>query len=105
MYTYTTFESAGSFILLRPVFITLAAVSLILFAMILFTKFIQKAASRFAVLVLSIISVIVSAQLLFYEAVIADELGLKGDAVSTYLFLINLSFCLVNPILFYIKSK
>jgi hypothetical protein len=54
---------------------------------------------------LSVVSVIVSAQLLYYDAIIVDELGLGGDSVTTYMFLIILILGFVNPITFYVSSK
>lgn len=62
-------------------------------------------ASGLSVVGLSIVSVIASAQLLYYDAIIVDELGLGGDAVTTYMFLVILILGFVNPITFYIRCK
>jgi hypothetical protein len=88
MYTYESFETLGAFTLLRPIFITFIITALIMFFIIIIPKTRIKIASGLSVMGLSVVSVIASAQLLYYDAIIVDELGLGGDSVTTYMFLI-----------------
>jgi len=53
-------------------------------------------ASSLSVIGLSLVSISASAQLLFYDAIIVDELGLGGDAIATYMFLVILFFSFLN---------
>ncbi|MBM7587490.1 hypothetical protein JOC86_004063 [Bacillus pakistanensis] len=61
--------------------------------------------SGIQVLSLSIISILVSAQVLFYSGIIVDEVGLGGDAVSTYLFLAIVGFSILNPIIYFLRHR
>jgi hypothetical protein len=105
MYTYESFETLGAFTLLRPIFLTFIMASLLMFFIIIIPKMRIKLASGFSVVGFSLVSVIASAQLLYYDAIIVDELGLGGDKVTTYMFLIILILGFVNPIFFYISRK
>ncbi|MGM7680529.1 hypothetical protein ACSVDA_00115 [Cytobacillus sp. Hm23] len=64
------------------------------------THKLKRKTNNLFVLGLSILSVIASAQLLYYDAIIVDELGLGGDEISFYIFLIILIFGFINPIIF-----
>jgi len=103
LYTYDSFETAGAFTLMRPIFITLLIVSLLLFVIIILPKLRRELANGSLVFGLSFVSLIISAQLLYYHAIIVDEIGLSGDGVSTLLFLVNAIFCIANPIVFLVK--
>ncbi|MGX1195998.1 hypothetical protein [Metabacillus sp. SLBN-84] len=103
MFTYDSFETLGAFTLLRPIYVTFIITALLMFFIIIFPKI--KLASGLSVVGLSIVSVIASAQLLYYDAIIVDELGLGGDVVTTYMFLVILILGFVNPITFYIRRK
>ncbi|AZS13841.1 hypothetical protein [Paenibacillus lutimineralis] len=105
MYTYDSFETAGAFTLMRPIFITLLIVSLLLFVIIILPKLRRKLANGSFVFGLSLVSLVVSAQLLYYQAIIVDEIGLGGDEASTMLFLVNAIFCIANPIIFLMKAN
>ncbi|USK32132.1 hypothetical protein LIT25_16110 [Bacillus sp. F19] len=105
MYTYDSFETLGAFTLLRPIFVTFIITALLMFFIIIFPKIRLKMVSGLSVVGLSIVSVIASAQLLYYDAIIVDELGLGGDVVTTYMFLVILILGFVNPITFYIRRK
>jgi hypothetical protein len=105
MYTYESFETLGAFTLLRPIFITFIITALIMFFIIIIPKTRIKIASGLSVMGLSVVSVIASAQLLYYDAIIVDELGLGGDSVTTYMFLIIIILGLINPIVFFIGRK
>ncbi|WCR27211.1 hypothetical protein L3476_29300 [Paenibacillus thiaminolyticus] len=105
MYTHSSFVTAGAFTLLRPLFVTLVIASLLMFLIIIVPKLRRKMAGGLAVVGLSLVSVIVSGQLLYYYGVITDELGLRGDLMATSMFLVNLIFCIGNPIIFYTRRK
>ena len=101
MYTYESFETLGVFTLLRPIFITILVVSLLLFFVIIIPKFKNKVINGFTVLVLSVISILVSGQLLFYHGIIVDEIGLGGDPVSFYIFLAIVGIGILNLIIYF----
>jgi hypothetical protein len=90
---------------MRPIFITFLIVSLLLFVIIILPKLREKLANSSLVFGLSLVSLVVSAQLLYYDAIIVDEIGLSGDGVSTILFLVNAIFCIANPIVFLMKAN
>lgn len=104
MYTYKSFETLGAFTLLRPVFITMLIVLLLLLIMVVVPKYRQKLNALF-VFSLSVIIVLLASQLLFYDAIIVDELGLGGDAITTYLYLLIVVVGIINPVIFSIKKK
>lgn len=104
MYTFKSFETLGTFTLLRPVFVVILIISLILFFLMIIPRFKNKIVNGFGVASLSTVSIIVSAQLIFYVGVIADEINLGGDAVSIYLFLAIAILSIVNPIIYFNKK-
>ena len=101
MYTYESFETLGSFTLLRPIFVTFLIVSLILLVIIILPRTKNKIINGFTVACISILSILVSAQTLFYSGIIVDEINLGGDAVSTYLFLAIAVISILNPIIYF----
>jgi|SRR5690625_693321 len=106
MYTYDSFETAGAFTLLRPIFVTFIFALLLMFLIILLPKLRRKMVNSLSVVVgLSLVSIIASAQLLFYDAIIVDEIGLEGDEITTYMFLVILFFGFLNPIIFFTKRS
>lgn len=105
MYTYESFETLGTFTLLRPIFVVLLLATLLMFLVVVIPKFREKWLNRFTVLSISVLLIFVSGQLLFYSTIIVDELGLGGDAVATYLFLLIGCFSVVNPVVYFYVSK
>lgn len=101
MYTYEWFETLGSFTLLRPIFVTFLIVSLILLVIIILPRTKNKVINGFTVACISILSILVSAQILFYCGIIVDEINLGGDAVSTYLFLAIAVISILNLIIYF----
>ncbi|WP_141676297.1 hypothetical protein [Pseudobacillus wudalianchiensis] len=65
----------------------------------------RRRATRLVVLRGSIILVILSAQLQYYDGVIVDEPGLRGDEMSAYMFLVVLVFSVMGSIIFYAGRK
>lgn len=99
--TYDQFEAAGAFTLLRPILITFLIISLLLFGLVVWKNAKRLLLNRFTVISISLISILVSAQVIYYSAIITDETGLAGDTVSTFLFLMIAGFGLLNPILYF----
>ena len=77
MYTYESFETMGSFTLLRPIFITLLIVSVMMFILVILPRTKNKIISGFTVSFISILSILVSAQVLFYSGIIVDEINCR----------------------------
>lgn len=105
MYTYSSFEDSGTFILLRPILFLLLAVAFLLFLAILMPRIRNTMLNSFAVISLSIVSMFVALQVVYYHAIIVDEIGLGGDPVSLYLFLAIAGFGLVNPFLYLLARQ
>lgn len=105
MYTYDSFENLGAFILLRPIFSTILVISLILFIMLLIPRFNSKIINGFTVLSLSAFSILVSGQLLFYNGIIVDEIGLGGDPISFFIFLAIVGMGIINLIIYFYKNE
>ncbi|MFZ0447449.1 MAG: hypothetical protein WAM95_22995 [Bacillus sp. (in: firmicutes)] len=101
MYTYESFETLGSFTLLRPIFVTFLIVLVMLFFMVILPRTKNKIINGFTVVSISILSILISAQILFYSGIIVDEMNLGGDAVSTYLFLTIAVISILNPIIYF----
>lgn len=104
MYTYSSFENSGTFILLRPMLFLLLAVMLVLFTALLIPKIRTNLLNGFAVISLSVVAVLVAIQVVYYHAIIVDEIGLGGDPVSLLLFLVVAFFALLNILLYFTLS-
>jgi hypothetical protein len=105
MYTYEPFGTLGVFTLLRPVFITLLLASILMFLLVITPILQTKMVNALAVIGLSVVSVILSAQLLFYNGIIVDEINLGGDPFTFYMCVAILLFNIINPIVFFITRK
>lgn len=101
MYTYESFETLGAFTLMRPIFSTFLVISILLLLLVLIPRTKKTYINGFTVISISTISILISAQLLFYEGIIVDEIGLGGDTVSTIIFLAIVGLGILNPILYY----
>ncbi|MED4585838.1 hypothetical protein P9578_24075 [Brevibacillus choshinensis] len=104
MYIYRSFETDGAFILLRPILITFLIIAFILFFIVILPKTKQKFINGFTVISLSIISMIISAQVVIYHAIIADEIGLGGDRGSMFMFLVIGAFGFLNSFIYLIRQ-
>lgn len=104
MYTYSSFESFGTFTLLRPILFLLLGVALILCIAQLIPKIRTHLLNGFAVISLSLVTIAVAVQVVYYHAIIVDEIGLGGDAVSLYLF-IAIAFMGVMNVLLYLFTR
>lgn len=103
MYTYESFEEFGVFTLLRPILITFLLVSLMLFLIVLFPRAKNKLINGFTVISISVITILVSAQLLFFHGIIVDEINLAGDPVSFNMFLVIVGLSILNFIIYFVK--
>lgn len=104
MYTYDSFVANGSFTLLRPVFIIFIIISIILFILISIPKINQKYLNAFSVISLSLVSSTVSIQLVFYHAIIVDEINLGGDELSITMCLMIIALSVLNPFMYFRKK-
>ena len=106
MYTYETFVTEGSFTLMRPVFFTMLILAILLFIMIISPQLRVKLLNRFSVMSLSAIFGIITIQVMYYDAIIVDEIGLGGDPTSFFIALMIFALCMLNPVLYYyLNSK
>ena len=97
MFSHELIGSMSEFTLMRPVFFSLFVLLAITFLTVAVPKWRLMFRHVVPILLLSIIGIMVSAQLLFYEGVLVDELGLSGDPVTFYLFIGIGFFALLNP--------
>lgn len=104
MYTHPTFESYGTFILLRPIFYSLLAASVVLLVFIVWPKLRKRLLNIFAVVSISLLTFWVSVMTFYYHAIIVDEIGLGGDSVSFYLFLLIAALSVLNPFIYLLVS-
>lgn len=105
MYTYDSFEIDGVFTLLRPILITFVIMGITLFIGVILPKTIHRFINASTVVSLSLLSMIVSAQVVVYDAIIVDELGLAGDVIATSMFVIIVGFGLANPLIYFSRRK
>ncbi|KIV54933.1 hypothetical protein TS64_13430 [Aneurinibacillus migulanus] len=82
---------------------TFLIMSFILFFIISILKTKQKFINGFTVISLSILSIIISAQVVIYHAIIVDEISLGGDKISMFMFLVIGAFGFLNPIIYFIR--
>ncbi|WP_079508742.1 hypothetical protein [Mesobacillus jeotgali] len=106
MYTYKTFVTDGAFTLMRPVFFTLLLLSVLLCLLIVIPGFRKKFLNGFSVIGLSLLFAIITVEVVYYDAIIIDEIGLGGDPVIFFISLGTLALSLFNPGLYiYFKNK
>ena len=105
MITYERFETLGEFTLLRPIFFTILIAIFLLFLIVLFSKPQHKLVNGFSITGLSFFSILIAAQLLYYEGIIVDEINLGGDEVSTYMFIAIVALGFLNPIIYIARNQ
>ncbi|WP_110111804.1 hypothetical protein [Bacillus sp. CGMCC 1.16541] len=104
MYTYESFETLGAFTLMRPIFMFMFVASFVLFVLVLLPRF-ERYFNGFLLSWISILSIIIAVQLIYYEAIIVDEIGLGGDATQMYMFLAICGLNVLTPIVYRLKKK
>ncbi|MFE6169741.1 acyl-CoA dehydrogenase [Viridibacillus arvi] len=105
MYTYEMFEIDGVFTLFRPLFITMLLLSILLFIAIILPKVRKRYINTFTVVSISIVTVLLSTQLLFMDGIIVDELNLDGDKITFYVFIATVGISFVNIISYFISQN
>ncbi|RWZ60582.1 hypothetical protein EQV77_04605 [Halobacillus fulvus] len=90
----------GNFILLRPIFITLFALALTLFLLLVYKSHLVNG---WYLLFTSTAIMLVAGQLLYFQGVIVDEFALDGDPFITYFTLATVLLCIINPLYFFIQ--
>ncbi|TYS67828.1 hypothetical protein FZC76_14815 [Sutcliffiella horikoshii] len=105
MFTYQSFEIDGSFALLRPILYMLLAVSILLFILIVVPKFKAMILSTLMVIILSLLNILVAAQVMVFSAIAADELNFAGDSVGMILFMSILAISALNMLLFLKRNR
>lgn len=105
MFTYGSFVIDGTFTLMRPVFALFLGIMLTLLFIILFPRLRRRFTNGLSVVGLSVVSCVVSGQLLYYSGIIVDEFGLGGDEISTYLFLLIAAFALLNSFIYFVLES
>ena len=81
-FTYKNFAIDGIFTLLDPIFQVRLLLSILFLVIVIFKK-----VSLWFCLLFARLTVIVSGQLLWFSAIIVDELNLGGSSTDTYIFL------------------
>ncbi|RBP96663.1 hypothetical protein DFO70_101479 [Cytobacillus firmus] len=104
MYTYESFVTDGAFTLLRPVISSFLLITVVLFILVWLPKVMQGFLNGFTVMAITMISIIVSGQVLFFEAILADELGLGGGS-GFWMFLVIVILGIVSPIIYFIRHR
>lgn len=105
MFTYDAIGTLTEFTLLRPIFITILAMMIVSFLTVVVPKFRSMYGNVFPILYLSVASLIASAQLLFFNGVLVDELVLSGDSVSFFLFIGIGALVVLNPCVYLWKAN
>ena len=96
-------ESSSTFTLMRPVFRTFLVLAVILLIAVVLFK-IPKWITAFTISIVSIISIVVCAQLLFFEGIIVDELNLSGDPASLYMFFTITLLSILNLLIYFFRQ-
>lgn len=104
MYTYESFVTDGTFTLLRPVMSSFLLIAVILFVLVSLPKVLQGFLNGFSVMAAALISIIISGQVLFFEAILADELGMGGGS-GFWMFLVIVFLGIVSPIIYFIRHR
>ncbi|MBG9588481.1 hypothetical protein [Cytobacillus firmus] len=104
MYTYESFVTDGIFTLLRPVISSFLLIAVVLFVLVWLPKALQGFLNGFTVMAFAIVSIIISGQVLFFEAILADELGLGGGS-GFWMFLLIVFLGTVSPIIYFIRHR
>lgn len=97
-------EAFTTFTLMRPVFLTFLVLAVILLIAVALLKT-QKWITAFTISVVSTISIVVCAYLLFLEGIIVDELNLSGDPASMYMFFVITLLSILNLLIYFFRQE
>lgn len=101
MLTLEYFGTDFEFTLFRPIFMTLLVISFLLFVAIIIPAF-KKMINGFTVVSLTVGTIFVGSQLVYYGGILVDEFGLAGDSVSFFMFFLIVTLGVVNFISYYL---
>jgi len=93
MYTYKSFATDGVFTLLQPIQFTMLAVSLITLIFVLIPIIRKQYLNWLTLSFISAMNIVLSALVIFFGAILADEMNLGGDAIGLWL---ALGTCIVS---------
>lgn len=79
-------------------------IAVILFVLVSLPKVLQGFLNGFTVMAAALISIIISGQVLFFEAILADELGMGGGS-GFWMFLVIVFLGIVSPIIYFIRHR
>ncbi|MYL48345.1 hypothetical protein GLV98_02570 [Halobacillus litoralis] len=92
-----------TFIMLRPVFLLLVLVSLLLTVLLLIQK--EEKVNGYTLFIITTISLIIGSVCLYSSGSIVDAFGLSGDAVSFYLYIALFPVSLLNILVYSFKPR
>lgn len=97
-------ESTDVFINFRPIYILFIMILIISLFILTIGRNRRFLINGFTIAVITLCSVAVSAYMTNQIGILADELGIRGDSVSLYMFLVIVMLSLVN-LLVYVFQK
>ncbi|REJ09041.1 hypothetical protein [Halobacillus trueperi] len=92
-----------TFVMLRPVFILLVLVSILVTIFLIFQK--EEKVSGWTLFFVTSMSLIIGSVCLYSSGYIVDEFGLGGDPVSFYLYIALFPVSLLNILLYSFKPR
>ncbi|MBN9653204.1 hypothetical protein J0K78_02920 [Halobacillus sp. GSS1] len=92
-----------TFVLLRPVFLLLVTVSVLLTLFIIFQK--EKKVNGWTLFFITSMSLIIGSVCLNSSGFIVDEFGMSGDPVSFYLYIALFPVSLLNVLVYTFKPN
>lgn len=97
--------SENDFSNFRPIFILFIVILIVSLIVILFQKNHYKIINGYTVIITLLITYIVSAILLYQTGILADELGMGGNALSTIMFFVIILLGFVNYLVYLFKNR
>ncbi|WP_404321437.1 hypothetical protein LG298_13335 [Cytobacillus firmus] len=79
-------------------------IAVILFVLVSLPRALQGFLNVFTIMAVALISIIISGQVLFFEAILADELGMGGGS-GFWMFLVIVILGIVSPIIYFIRNR
>src|SRR5699024_12082231 len=66
---------------------------------------IRRLINGLTTIITSVFVLVFGSLLLFFDAILIDELGLASDSVNTYFYIGTVILAILNPILFFSRKK
>lgn len=95
----------GQFVLLRPLYVLIFVFALIIFLMNILPRRVRQYLNGFIVVFVSLFTLVLSGMLLFFDAVLVDELVANGDSFATYFFVGTAILAIINPVIYFSRKK